>query len=582
MLGIRAGFRLLTMAASIGLLAACDIAPDEPVLDGNQKISTADNQSSGPKAEKTVSSTATPDRPNILLIVADDLGYFDIAPYGGEIRTPNLEKLANQGVRFRQFRSGPVCAPARAMLLTGLDSHAAGLGDQFPRGPQVGKPGYEGYLVPEATTIAEMLKEQGYHTFMAGKWHLGKSDAQSPRARGFDSSFSMLLGAGSHLDMTGPGPDEAEIGIYREDGERVDQLPKDFFSTRFYTDRILADVRAHRGDGQPFFAYVAYTAPHWPLQAPDDYIDRYQGDYDMGYEELCRSRLERASQMGVLPAQPDVSGCRDIGQPWDNLNQHQRALESRRMEVYAAMVENLDANVGRLLADLESAGELANTVVIFMSDNGADAGRREMGPDIKSWIEETADNSLDNIGRAGSFVSYGPGWASAGTSPFRGSKGSLGDGGIRVPVIVSHPELSEPGRWSSAAVTVQDVVPTLLNIAGIEVATAGGQSTKRITGRSFLPLLLSDQESSHSPDAVFAWEFSGSRSVIQSGWKLLNNRSREGAYTGWMLFDLSNDPFEMRDISQTEPERLKTMLSRYDEYAEQNGVVELSNEPLAP
>lgn len=564
----------VTVALSLALfcVSGCDITPEEPNLAGN-KPRPAGSAEETP-GEPLLAAAQQPGKPNILLIVADDLGYFDLGAYGGEIKTPNIDALAKSGVRFGSMRAAPVCAPSRAMLMTGIDSHSAGVGDQFPRGPQIGAPGYEAHLKPEVPTVAEVLQKAGYKTYMAGKWHLGEEATQSPRARGFDRSFAMLLGGGSHFDKTGPAPDEAKIGPFREDGGLIDALPDNFYSTRFYTDRLIDNISS-TPDGQPFFAYAAYTSPHWPLQVPDDYLDRYKGVYDAGYEVICKARAKRAEAIGLLWPGSVPAQCTTVTPKWDDLSPQEQAYDARLMELYAAMVENLDANIGRLVAHLKDSGRLDNTFIFFMSDNGADGGRRERMPDMVEWIAESFDNSPENLGRKGSFVSYGPGWASVGMSPYRDHKGRLTDGGIRVPAFATYPGVKDKGSWSDKRLTVRDVAHTFAELAGTQMPSPPKTSKAQTRGQSFLPQLLDGAEPNRPYDSIYAWEFSGSKTIIKGNWKLLETMAPRQEPTGWMLFNLRSDPFERTNVAASEPEVLAEMVALYQEYAETFGVVEL-------
>lgn len=564
------------LCAALTMLVGCDITPEKPNLAGNPQ-----SQDQETYAAATPKDAAKPDQdkasqPNILLIVADDLGYFDIGAFGSEIKTPNIDALARDGVRFLSLRAAPVCAPSRAMLMTGLDSHAAGVGAQFPRGPQVGKPGYEAYLKPSIATIAEVLKSAGYSTYMAGKWHLGMEKDQSAKARGFDRSFAMLLGGGSHFDKTGPGAGEAEIGSYREDGVLIDSLPEDFYSTRFYTDRLIDNID-NTQEGTPFFAYAAYTAPHWPLHAPDDYIDRYKGIYDVGYEAICKQRALKAETLGVLRPGNTITQCRSLEDKWSDLSADERKREARLMELYAAMVENLDANIGRLVEHLRNTGKLDNTFIFFMADNGAEARRHEAIPQNVKWIAETADNSYENLGRRGSFVAYGPNWASVGMSPYLDHKGTLSEGGIRVPAFAVYPGIQETDRWADQRLTVRDIAPTFAQLAGTQMPAPPVESDVQTRGRSFLPQLLDSSAAPRAYTAPYAWEFQGSKTIVEGDWKLLENVHPSSGSTGWMLFNLRNDPSETRDLSQQHPDILESLKTKYTAYAKAYAVVDLAS-----
>ncbi|MEE3198288.1 MAG: sulfatase-like hydrolase/transferase, partial [Pseudomonadota bacterium] len=314
-------------------------------------------------------------RPNFLILVADDLGYTDIGSYGGEIRTPNLDVLAKNSVRFTNFHVLPMCAPTRAVLLSGVDNHIAGLGSMFDSGMLEGvsgQVGYERYLHERVATLPELLRDDGYQTLMAGKWHLGASEGMWPIDRGFEQSFALLAGAGDHFSFLEDG--------YAENDMIAEFDAEGFYSTRTYTDKLIEFVNKNHSDGRPFFAYAAYTAPHWPLQVPDDYLDRYKGEYDEGFDVLRDHRIERARSLGSIPDLDYSESIEATGPAWADLDPGDKQHYARRMEIYSAMVENLDHHIGRLINHLESIEELENTVILFMSDNGAESDEMERNP----------------------------------------------------------------------------------------------------------------------------------------------------------------------------------------------------------
>lgn len=315
--------------------------------------------------------TATAKRPNILLIVADDLGYSDIGAFGSEIHTPNLDTLAAEGRLLLDHHSAFSCSPTRAMINSGTDQHVTGIGNQRIRDYQQGKPGYEGYLNERSLYLAELLRDGGYHTYIAGKWHLGSEENQAPPARGYERSWVLLPGVSNHYASRATAPLPNNNGPFREDGKPVTP-PEDYYSTDFFTDRLLGYIDSNLADGKPFFAFAAYTSPHWPLQAPAAFIDRYRGRYDAGYEVIRQARLERQKQLGTIAADftpyPGVPASKDYPR-WEDLGAAEKADQARRMEIYAAMIENLDWNIGRLLRHLKQKGVYDNTLIVFQSDN---------------------------------------------------------------------------------------------------------------------------------------------------------------------------------------------------------------------
>ena len=351
--------------------------------------------------------------PNILLILADDLGYSDLGVLGSEINTPNLDALARAGKLLTNFHVGPTCSPTRAMLLSGADTHRAGLGTMngMQSEEQLGLPGYEGFLNKQMITLPRLLREAGYHTYMAGKWQLGYQDGHYPLDRGFDRAFWLKHGGASHFsDMRGIMEPQA-VAYWAEDRERVESLPDDFYSSVYITDKLMEYIDSNRGDGKPFFAYAAYTAPHWPLQAPQEYIDKYEGVYAGGYDPIRRSRVENMRAAGLMKTGSTPAPRHPEWPDWKALSDEQKKLEVRRMQLYAAMVEALDDNIGRLIQYLQDAGEYDNTFIMFFSDNGAEGNNPQDLGTNPQWVPAHFDNSYENMGKPGSYVSTGPGWA---------------------------------------------------------------------------------------------------------------------------------------------------------------------------
>jgi arylsulfatase len=512
-------------------------------------------------------------RPNILLIVADDLGYADVGAFGSEIPTPNLDKLARGGMVLTNFYAHMSCSPTRSMLMSGMDSHLAGVGTQGPpsRADQKGQPGYEGYLNFRVAALAELMTDAGYNSYMTGKWHLGPDVENGPHARGFRHSFVSLDGA-AHLggwDWRGPQP-----ANYRDDDEIV-HVGDDFYTTRFYTERMLQYIDHDKAEGKPFFAYLAYTAPHWPLQAPTESIAKFKGKYDAGYEALYASRFARQKQLGLVArdAQP-IDNAR-FNPRWNALSVEEKQLEARRMEVYAAMVSDLDTYVGKVIAHLKQTGEYDNTFIMFISDNGAESGRRDLQAPIKDHIGKEYDNSLDNIGHRTSYIMYGPNWASASATPWFRHKATAYEGGVHVPAFVNYPKLVQAGTRSTAMGTVRDILPTFLELAGAKLpgTTYKGRAVLPVQGASLLPMLSGKATQVHAPDVVYAWELFGARSVHQGDWKLVWDQALPVAQRRWQLFNVAKDPFEQHELSSSEPDQFAHMQREWDKYATANGVI---------
>jgi arylsulfatase A-like enzyme len=528
-------------------------------------------------------------RPNFLVIVADDLGFSDLGAFGGEIATPNLDALAHAGVRFTDFHTASACSPTRAMLLSGTDHHVAGIGTMAEALPPhlADKPGYEGYLNERVAALPELLHDAGYFTAMAGKWHLGLTLERAPSARGFERSFALLPGAANHYGFEPVGEDDEQPrlmrstrGLYVEDGRYAENLPEDFYSSDAFTDKLIQFL-GERGadDERPFFAYLPFSAPHWPLQAPADIVEHYRGRYDAGPDALRAERLARQKTLGLLDAEVSAHPVVAPTPEWDALSPQEQAFSARTMEVYAAMVERLDWNVGRVIEHLKQTGEFDNTFVLFLSDNGAEGALLEalpiFGPDLQRFIRDYYDNSLDNVGRGNSYVWYGPRWAQAGTAPSRLYKAFTTEGGIRVVAFAHYAALGATARRGvgHAFATVMDVVPTVLELAGVEHPGTHwrGREIAAVKGRSLLPYLRSEADAVHDDTHVTGWELFGRRAVRQGDWKAVFIPAPAGPGV-WQLYDLARDPGETRDLAAAEPARLQTLLAHWETYVEENGV----------
>ncbi len=514
-----------------------------------------------------------PAPPNVLVLIADDLGYTDIGAFGGEIRTPSLDRLAASGIRFTSFYTAATCSPTRAMLLSGVDHHRAGLGGMASlMGDDLeGRIGYEGYLNEHVLHLPALMRNAGYHTSIAGKWHLGQAEDQSPPARGFDRSFVLLTGAASHFEDAAP-VDSFDPIRYRRDGTVV-PLPAGFYSTRAYTDELIGYIREAAEEERPFFAIGAYTAPHWPLQAPDEFLDLYTGAYDDGWEALVERRIAGAKRMGVIPPTVDAPPLPDYARRWDDLIPGEQRIESRKMEIYAAMVERLDHHVGRLVAALREMDLLDNTVIVFFSDNGASGADVTGLADNATFLPARFDLSPEQMGRINSFVYTGPEWAHASTAPFRYFKQFVHEGGIRVPAFAVMPEGTSnhlPGATSGAFLQVTDLFPTFLELAGAP-APGPGAAAVMPTGRSLGAFLRGETDRVHE-EVTAGWEIFGRRAVRRGPWKATWLAPPMGG-NRWRLYNLDEDPGELHDLSGEHPDRLQEVLAEWDRYIEANGVI---------
>ncbi|KAI1194455.1 alkaline-phosphatase-like protein [Nemania serpens] len=551
-------------------------------------------------------------RPNFLVIVADDLGFSDIGPFGGEINTPNLDKLAKDSILFTDFHAAAACSPSRAMIMTGTDHHIAGLGNLIewtnvsgqndPNGTmstsvQRGMPGYEGYLNERVVALPELLRDAGYHTYMSGKWHLGLTPERSPKVRGFERSFAHLPACSNHyayepqLEGADQIPDfmtMSFIALHSEDGEYVRKLPDGWYSSDGYGDKMLQYLKDWKegGDDRPFFGYLPFTAPHWPLQAPQEYIKKYRGVYDEGPEALRQQRLRRLKDLGMVPkdveAHPVVA---DEVKEWSELSDEERANSCRAMECFAGMVEAIDANVGKITKYLEDIGELDNTFVCFLSDNGAEGAAYEAYPIVQSnmlqHLQRYYNNHIDNLGNGDSFIWYGPRWAQAATAPSRLYKAYTTEGGVRVPYMMKPPTafrgVVSGGSITHQFATVMDLAPTILDMAGVThpAPVYQGREIVAMRGKSMVPYLAKQAETIHEKDFIQGWETCGRAACRRGDWKIVFIPKPKGPER-WQLYNLARDPGEVHDLAEQEPARLKELLKLWDLYVLETGVVPLS------
>jgi len=514
-------------------------------------------------------------RPNILLIVADDLGFSDLGSYGGEINTPTLDRLAGEGLRFSGFHVLPTCSPTRAALMSGNDNHVAGMGvmAEFVYPAIANLPGYVGHLADQVATIPEILRGSGYHTYMAGKWHLGVDDDQSPYAHGFEQTFTMMDGGGSHWADMRP-LTKAHPMTYRRNGERIDALPDDFYSTANYTDALIEFIDSNKGDGKPFFGYLSYTAPHDPLHAPADYVEKYRGKYEAGWDALAAQRLAGLKELGLVPADLAEFPPNFMVKPWESLSAEDRQKHARDMEVYAAMVDYMDMSIGRLFDYLRENELYDNTLIVFISDNGANGAQATAYPgNLDGAYLATFDNTLENRGLENSFIDMGPGWAQAVSAPFRLFKSFTSQGGIKAPMIVKAPgERPAAGQWNHSFVHVTDILPTLLEVAAATYPDErDGRPLRTPIGRSIIPILEGAAGSTRGQDDGVGYELFEMKAYIRGDWKLLRLPEPFGSGE-WALYDLARDPGEIHDVSDDYPEVKASMIEGWQEYAERNDV----------
>ena len=522
----------------------------------------------------------SPDRrPNIVLIVTDDMGYADIGSFGGEIATPNIDALAADGVRFTNFYTHASCSPTRSMLLSGVDTHLNGLGNmsEWTAPNQMGQPGYEGNLNHDVVTLPELLKKSGYHTYMVGKWHLGKDPDKIPAARGFERDFSLLDGGGNYWGMMNVSANSPRL-VFTEDGRYLSSLPDDYYATRTYTDKMIDFIKTNRGDGKPFFAYVAHQAPHDPYHLPRESRNGHVAQYDKGWDAFRRERLERQIELGIMPANTQLSERMWFVPDPTTLAAMPRAILGKKMELYADLVVNLDSHIGRLIDYLKEIGEYDNTIFIVFGDNGAE------GTDLFNMIAGTpgtrdflwaainwSQTDPQAWGDPGSFVGYGPMWAQVSMTPFSQYKGWMAEGGIRNALIVSGPVVKRAaGSINHGFMHVADIMPTLLDVAGTTYPdSSDGRPLPAMIGKSWSGVLSGDAESPRNDDDYMGWEIFGNRAIRQGDWKL-RWQFRPFGTGEWELFNLADDPAERIDRAADSPAKLEKMLGRWEDYVVAN------------
>jgi arylsulfatase len=476
-------------------------------------------------------------RPNIIYIMADDLGYSDLGCYGGEVNTPNLDQLAANGIKLKKFYNNSRCCPTRASLLTGQYSHTVGMGGMvgLAKAP-IEKGSYQGFLNDSFPTIAEELKKAGYSTYMSGKWHVGERPEHWPMKRGFDRYYGLISGASSFFEIT---PAERDKRRFVLDDKEYDIPKEGHYMTDAFTEHAMGYLDQHKntGTGNPFFLYLAYTAPHFPLHALEPDIAKYESLYLQGWDVTREKRFKKMKQLGLVDDRYQLTERPGVIPAWENATD--KKVWARKMAVYAAMIDRMDQNIGRLINKLKSNGQYDNTMIVFISDNGACA--------------ETVNTKLlsdpdKKIGERGSYHIYGESWANASNTPFKKYKHYMHEGGIVTPCIIQWPAKIKPKKgYSDGIGHVIDLMPTALELAGVR--------SPNLAGKSFSYLWTKNK----APERTYCWEHEGNQAIRKGNWKLV----KEFQETYWSLYNLATDPTEMNDLSGVEAARAKAMLEEY-------------------
>jgi arylsulfatase/uncharacterized sulfatase len=504
--------------------------------------------------------------PNIVMILVDDSALMDFGVYGGEAQTPNIDALAARGAMFTQYRTSPLCSPTRAMLLTGLDNHKTGIATipEVLPAEQVGKPGYSMALEPSVLTIADRLRDKGYRTLMSGKWHMGEEANEMPQNHGFDRSFALAASGADNWEDKSYIPFYADAPWY-EDGVPA-SLPEDFYSSKFIVDKMVSYLE-ETDQSKPFLAYLPFQAIHIPVQAPPEFTAKYKGHFDEGWHVLRAARHKRAQDLGFIRKGAPLAPMPDDARQWDDLDAEIQALYAARMEVNAGMLDAMDHHIGRFVSYLKDHGEYDNTIFVITSDNGPEPNRGDHDKRLAMWMKMNGYHiDMEGMGEKGSWGFIGTEWALANSSPGTLYKFYATEGGIRAPLIMAGPGIVPSLIQSPAMVT--DVAPTLMDMLSVNPAVQGYIP---MTGRSLLPVLNGETQSVYADEDIRAIEVSGNSALYKGDYKILRSVLPIGDGK-WRLFNLSDDPGETNDLSAEQPERLKTMLADYADYAAGMGV----------
>lgn len=506
-------------------------------------------------------------RPNIVVLLVDDAGLMDFGGYGGEANTPNINTIADRGVRFSNYHSSPLCSTSRAMLLTGLNNHRTGVATipEVLTEEQRGSAAYALHLLPGVKTVADLLREEGYQTYMTGKWHLGRGPGDLPDSHGFDRSFVLDASGADNWEQK-PFLPFYEEAPWFEDGKPA-QLPEDFYSSRFIVDQMI-DYLETRADNLPFFSYLAFQAIHIPVQAPREFTDRYAGVYADGWDMLRQRRFETAMRLGLVPEGTKPPAAHPKLREWDSLSNSEKVHYERSMMVNAGMLEAMDHHIGRFAEYLESEGELDNTVFIITSDNGPEFGDPAASLFFRLWMSQNGYHiDPEKMGEKGSMGAIGPEWASVAAIPGALFKMYASEGGTRVPFIVSGPGVAADAGFKDSLSFVTDITPTLLALADVE-------APDNLDGRSLVPVLTGEKPGIYTPGDRITMEVAGNAAVFQGDFKLTRNTRPHGD-SRWRLHNLKEDPAEAIDLSDALPAQANALLSAYQQYALAMGVIEV-------
>jgi arylsulfatase A-like enzyme len=493
-------------------------------------------------------------KPNIIVILADDMGFSDLGSFGSEIKTPNLDKLANEGLRLTQFYNSGRCCPSRAALLTGLYPHQAGIGDMIQ---DKGSPAYQGFLSESSVTIAQLLKKADYHTIVSGKWHVGQKASALAHNRGFDRSFTMQNNGSSYFNSQ-PIYNDGRKVTFLLNGQEIQRQDTSRYLTQAITDFAIKSLDEIR-DENPFFLYLAYNAPHWPIQALPEDIAKYKGKYLKGWDQLRAERFAKQQALGIVSKDWKLSERYENAPAWKSLTDTEKDSWDTRMAIYAAMVDRMDFCIGQVLTKLKALKKDENTIILFMSDNGGSADT------AKDWDYVVQKNGKP--GTVESIDSYYPPWGNASNTPFKLFKKNTHEGGIASPFIAWFPGSIKPGGINSQPGHIIDVLPTCLELAGVQYPTEfEGRKLTPFEGNSLVSVFKNQPLKQNK---TLFWEHEGSRAIRKDDWKLVAEIDQP-----WELYNLKFDRSETNNLASEYPEKVKMLSTEFAQWAKKVGVVD--------
>jgi arylsulfatase A-like enzyme len=540
--------------------------------------------------ENNINNNEDNTRPNILVIMGDDFGFSDLGVFGSEISTPNLDQLGKEGKILTNYYTHPVCSPARSTFLTGVDNHIAGIGTMYENiAPnQVNKTGYETFITDRVVTVAEILRDAGYDTLLSGKWHLsGKvyHEDTGPTDRGFDQSFTLLESGANHFTYGPYYP--GGTATYIDNGKIVEKPNGTQFSNEFYTDKMIEFIKKSKENNKPFFGYLAFQVAHTPFQAPSDYIKKYEGVYDAGWDKIREKRFEKQKEFGIWPANMSLPQSYPTFTDWNALPKDEQKQRSQIFAAHSAMIEDMDYNIGKLIQFLKDTGQYDNTLIMFTSDNGGSEpsdspvviatleGANEK--EVEEFKAAGFSEGFDAIGGKDSYWGYGWQGAVMSNTPHSGVKSTMFNGGLKPPFVIKEPHTTNTSELDIVKefVHVSDMTPTFLEYANATHPGSEykGKQVSPMMGKSIKPLLENTVKEIHLDDEIISAEMFGNRAVFMGDWKARNNIFPIGDGQ-WKLFNIKHDIREATDLSKEHPNILKKMVSAYDKYAQNVGIIE--------